>query len=125
LYAFSEMTGLDSKKQELARQMTESIIPLKCFGTVIDDQGRINACGLAVSEKGYVSLFDIVTRKECRRRGIGRILTNSLLNWGKQHQATKAFLQVTIENEPAFNLYRSLGFVEAYQYWYRVKKKTL
>jgi len=63
-----------------------------------------------------------VTHKDFRRRGYGKRLTLGLLHWAKENGATLAYLQVELVNESALRLYSGLGFVEAYQYWYRVKK---
>ena len=78
-------------------------------------------CGMAVAQDEYLALFDIVTRKEHRRRGWATRLLQDLLNWGRNQKAEKAYLQVVVENDSARRLYRKLGFAEAYQYWYRVR----
>jgi ribosomal protein S18 acetylase RimI-like enzyme len=78
---------------------------------------------MAVAERGYVGLFDINTAPQWRRKGIGTQLVRTLLSWGKDHGASRAYLQVMKDNEAALALYASLGFTEAYAYWYRVKRR--
>lgn len=80
--SFCEMNNIAVKKQLIARETLAKTIPTKSFASISNDQGKIIACGLAVSQKGYVGLFDIVTRKEYRRRGVALKLTRALLRWG-------------------------------------------
>lgn len=47
---------------------------------------------------------------EWRRRGIARQLCADLLNWARARHATEASLEVRLSNDPARNLYESLGF---------------
>ncbi len=44
-----------------------------------------------------------------------------MLEWGRNHGATQAYVQVETKNHRAINLYNKLGFIEAYQYFYRLK----
>lgn len=122
LSSFCEMSGISGTKQQVARQMLVNTIPAKKLASVSNDAGKIVACGLAVAQGDFVGLFDIVTHREYRRRGLARQLTLALLNWGKRNGAKGAYLQVAIDNEPATRLYSSIGFDESYRYWYRVKK---
>lgn len=78
------------------------------------------AWGLAVAERGYVGLYDIVVAPHLRGLGIGRRLVESLLEWGQAQGATRAYLQMREANEVAHALYRSLGFETAYRYTHRV-----
>ena len=92
--------------------------------SISDDERGIIACGMAVLQGDHVGLFDIVTRKDLRRRGHGRQLVSGLLHWAKENGARRAYLQVTLDNEAAVSLYSGLGFVETYRYWYRIKKRS-
>jgi ribosomal protein S18 acetylase RimI-like enzyme len=119
--AFGLMSGLDQRTGLTAKRMLLSIVPKKCLASA-SSGGKIVACGMAVLQGEYVGLFDIVTHKEFRRLGYGKRLTLGLLHWAKGNGAKVAYLQVLLSNEAALPLYSSLGFAEAYQYWYRVKK---
>ncbi len=77
------------------------------------------AVGLGVVVGEWLGLFEITVRHDLRRQGIGSATTQSLLNWGKQAGATRAFLQVVEDNDAAVACYRKLGFEHAYTYWYR------
>ena len=88
-----------------------------------DETDATVAWGLAVDEGGRVGLFDIVTLPQARRQGAARRLVEALLAWGQAAGAREAYLQVMAANSAAIALYRSLGFVEAYRYHYRVNDR--
>lgn len=77
------------------------------------------AVGLAVLEGDWVGLYDIVVAPEARRQGIGRRLVSSLMAWGMQQGARRAYLQVMASNAPARALYAQLGYHDHHRYWYR------
>jgi ribosomal protein S18 acetylase RimI-like enzyme len=85
------------------------------------DTKDVIAVGLAVQERGYIGLFDIVVAEEQRGQGLGSLLMNSLLAVSKENGAHTAYLQVVKSNIPACRLYAKLGFTEIYDYWYRVR----
>jgi ribosomal protein S18 acetylase RimI-like enzyme len=116
LSAFCQMSDLDQRKKETAEQMLLNIVPQKRLESISDDEKGIIACGIAVLQGDYVGMFDIVTDKDFRRRGNGRQLVSSLLQWAKENGARRAYLQVTSDNEEALSLYSALGFIEAYRY---------
>lgn len=80
------------------------------------------AAGYASIGGGRAQLSDIVVAASARGRGLGRRLVAGLLGWAQAQECAGAMLQVLAANEPARRLYRSLGFVEAYPYHYRVRR---
>jgi N-acetylglutamate synthase len=118
--AFCRLNNVPEARQPVMRQMLQNIVPDAFFAALIEN-GEILAVGLAVAERGYVGLFDIVADERARGRGLGTELVTHLLNWGINIGAHTAYLQVVEGNAPARRLYRKLGFQEAYKYWYRVK----
>ena len=84
----------------------------------IDD--RPAAWGMAVVERGYVGLFDIVVAPDLRGLGLGKHIVCALTGWARKAGAGRAYLQVREENEVARDLYRTLGFTDAYRYTHRV-----
>ncbi|TAL54370.1 GNAT family N-acetyltransferase [Pandoraea sp.] len=100
--------------------MLAAIAMPKVFAALWQDGAPI-AYGLAVAERGWVGLFDILVVPEARGRGAGRRITAALLDWGRRQGATHAYLQVIAANTPAVALYQRLGFHRAYGYHYRVK----
>ncbi|OGR20142.1 MAG: hypothetical protein A3J85_00350 [Desulfobacula sp. RIFOXYA12_FULL_46_16] len=89
---------------------------------VLRREGQVAACGLGVRQDRFLGIFDLVVNPLQRRQGCGRAVVEALLAWGKQAGARTAYLQVTVENTPARQLYAGLGFQEEYQYWYRVRQ---
>lgn len=117
---FCRMSAVPTLHTKTLQKILMNIVPKRCFVS-IQLNNRIVACGLGVLQSGYVGLFDIVTDKEFRNRGYGQQVVKSILDWGKQNQAQTGYLQVMIDNVPALNLYARIGFMEQYQYWYRIK----
>lgn len=107
-------------QREILQTMLQLILPQTAYASLQDENG-VRACGLGVLQQGYLGLFDIVVDRNARRRGYGKQLVSQLLAWGKANGARTAYLQVVCGNEPALKLYSQLGFVEQYQYWYRVR----
>ncbi|MFM9938314.1 MAG: GNAT family N-acetyltransferase [Hyphomicrobiaceae bacterium] len=116
---FAAANGVPEAHRTTHDAMLSAIRWPVAFAQLIEN-GEALAWGLAVSERGKVGLFDIVTRSAARRRGIGRRLVMSLLAWGQRQGAHEAYLQVVATNTPAIHLYRELGFTEAYRYHYRI-----
>ena len=117
---FCQMSAVAEPNREALQQILLQIIPHHCFISLKSDDRTI-ACGLGVLQSGHVGLFDIVTDKAFRGQGYGRQVVESILAWGKQNGAQKAYLQVMLNNPPALHLYSKIGFIETYQYWYRIK----
>ncbi len=119
LAAYSRMSELDNARQQLLTSILGNIAPATCFGSIVLDD-KIVACGMAVLQDGYLGLFDVITDRDVRGRGYGRLLLLNLLAWGKQQAGVTAYLQVMVNNTAAQSLYGGIGFREAYRYWYRV-----
>lgn len=119
LSAYDTITGDDSHHTQhgaiLARIPGE-----RRFLALVEDEGPA-ACAMGVITKGYLGLFDVQTHAACRRRGHSRQLLAGLLAWGEAQGAHTAYVQVMVANQPAQTLYASLGYREAYTYWYRAQ----
>lgn len=55
----------------------------------------------------------VVTAPERRRHGLGRSLMTAAIEEAAQRGSSRIFLEVSCDNLPALELYRSLGFVDA------------
>jgi len=120
-----ENSGLDGQAAaNLHGSVLRAIRGETVFG-LLADGGQPVACGMAVVEGELAGLFDIVTHPDCRRRGYGRILVQSLLAHATAMGASHAYLQVLADNVPALALYDGLGFSTLYEYWYRVSQRPL
>lgn len=120
LNSFVHLGGVTIESQKSLTSMLRNIASKKCFAVLLKEN-QVVSCGLGVLEKQYIGLFEIITAETERRKGFGEELILNLLAWGKQNGAKKAYLQVVMNNQPAFNLYSKLGFQEVYQYFYRIK----
>ncbi len=64
-------------------RMLAAIRPRTAYATLADD-GRSTAYGLAVNEREWLGLFDILVEAPYRGLGQGRRLVRTLLNWGRR-----------------------------------------
>jgi ribosomal protein S18 acetylase RimI-like enzyme len=120
LSAFVRFTPVADERVPVLRAILGGIAPRAQFVAVSDTEG-ICACGMGVIQDGWLGLFDIVTRPDCRRRGFARQVVDALLDWGRANGAARAYLQVMLDNAPARALYAGIGFREMYQYVYLVR----
>jgi len=119
LGGFADARGIPPDRRAVHDRIIDRILPDRAFATA-EMEGRPVAWGLAVAERGWVGIFDIVTLPAARRRGVARRMVTSLLAWGRDKGAGQAYLQVVAENEAGIALYRDLGFTEVYRYHYRL-----
>jgi GNAT superfamily N-acetyltransferase len=70
-------------------------------------------------DRGWAEFGAVIVNPAMRRRGFAKILISGITAWAKQAGAERMFFQVGIANEPAKELYRSLGFSDLYTaaYW--------
>lgn len=128
LYAWNVATqavrGLsdDQVRRILDRQDT---VHLAGAGMLIVQRGATIAWGMTQMEDGWAGLYNIETVPSHRGEGHGRRIVHALAKWALDNRATRAYLQVTADNAPAVRLYRSLGFTEAYRYWYRARPEVI
>jgi N-acetylglutamate synthase len=111
--------GGDKADHAKLAAIVERIRQTTGFATLtIDDEPA--AWGLAVLERGFVGLFDIVVAPDLRGLGLGKQIVCALMGWAREAGADQAYLLVREENEAARDLYRGLGFVDAYRYTHRI-----
>jgi len=76
--------------------------------------GQVVAFGQLVPKPGRrIHLARLITARERRGEGLGRLLAHHLLATALQRGPSSVSLNVARKNEAALNLYRSLGFVSA------------
>jgi GNAT superfamily N-acetyltransferase len=120
LDTYCRMSAVDDRRRESLQRILFNIVPKRFFASLIVDT-KVVAAGLGVLQADYIGLFDIVVDREFRNRGYGRQIVESILYWGKQNGAQQSYLQVMLNNPPALHLYSKIGYVEKYQYWYRIR----
>lgn len=62
---------------------------------------------------GEGDIFNVAVKKEYRRQHIGEAMLKALIEKGVARGITSYTLEVRISNEPAIQLYESLGFLRA------------
>lgn len=93
--------------------------PLPQVGALIRADGEVVAGGMMRVEGDCAGLYSLATAPPMRGRGLGRSIVVALLEEAARHSVRVTYLQVTSTNAPARTLYSRLGFVDAYDYWYR------
>jgi ribosomal protein S18 acetylase RimI-like enzyme len=81
--------------------------------------GEPVAVGLGVAAAGWLGVFGMATLPAFRRRGTARAVLRTLADWGREHGAERAYLQVMEDNAAARALYEGIGFRTLYGYHYR------
>lgn len=97
-----------------------AMVPERIHAAWHDARGRGVSCALGVLEGDCLGLFDLVTAAGERRRGYATRLVCAMLEWARERGGRLAYLQVPEANAAAQELYRRIGFADAYTYWYRV-----
>ena len=91
-------------------------ISMPLYGFVWEERWRIvgNLSLIPLYRRGKVFylIANVAVHPDYRRRGIGRQLTQTALDHLRQRGIDSAWLQVRDDNPGAYDLYRSLGFVE-------------
>ena len=95
---------------------TADTISLPVNGFVWEDKGKIvgNVSLVPYHRQGkrIQLIANVATHPNYRRRGIGRILTDTALHHALEKHADEVWLQVREDNPGAINLYAELGFRE-------------
>jgi N-acetylglutamate synthase len=94
-------------------------VPSVFATTQVEGQGV--GFGMAALDRGWAEIGSVLLDSAHRGTGLGRATVSALLGWAFEHNAHHAFLQVTVENSVARNLYRSLGFEDLCRYRTLVK----
>ena len=110
-------SGADAAERALIARLLANVTMPQAFAVVLKD-GEPVAVGRAAVHQGLAGLFHIATSAAHRRQGYGHAIVSALMQWAREHNAMRAYLQVVAANTPAIDLYRRFGFREAYRYDY-------
>lgn len=113
------MSGYGKKTIAALKTLLERITSPAVGFLINDDEGNPAAAALTSDNAGIGVYLNVVVREDLRGQGFGRSIMQAALNWSRAAGAKWAAIQVVAGNEPAVNLYRSLGFEEVYRYHYR------
>ena len=85
----------------------------------IERDGEVAAIGRGVVDQGWLGISAVEVTPALRRTGLAKAIMAALRDWAAGREATRAYLQVSSENEPALALYRGAGFWHHHDYRYR------
>ncbi len=74
--------------------------------------GNLSQFPMSAPGKKIYLIANVAVHPDYRRKGIARALTEAALEYSRRWNVSATWLHVREENVPAFDLYRSLGFVE-------------
>ena len=79
-------------------------------GWVAEEAGRVAGFLVARYTGGDIEILNFAVRREVRHLGVGASLLEKALEWGRAHEAEKAFLEVRMSNLTALQFYERRGF---------------
>jgi len=118
-----ETFGLLSPESMSIRRRIIGKIPSETIPMMTGSADFPTGVNLGVRDGPAIGLFALFVAERVRRNGLGHALVNETLRIASEGGATLAYLQVEETNLPARRLYETLGFTEAYPYWYRVRDR--
>ena len=86
------------------------ILLLRSPFTPSDPDRGLQAYSVVQAVADEMHVHNLAVPPEARRRGLGRLLMELGLDWGRRRGARRAFLEVRPTNAAALALYGSLGF---------------
>ena len=89
------------------------------FASVRDGEDVL-AIGRGVVDGGWLGVSALEVDPARRRCGLASAVMAALWQWGREQAATRSYLQVEAENEPALALYERLGYWLHHSYHYRL-----
>ncbi|MCL4560369.1 MAG: GNAT family N-acetyltransferase [Chloroflexi bacterium] len=96
------------------RVVDQASLPISGF--VWEEEGKVvaNLSLIPLRKDGQrvYLIANVAVTPSFRRRGIARALTQAALGHVRARGSTAAWLQVRADNEPAYHLYQTLGFIE-------------
>lgn len=115
VHAYLGSRGVSARQLDTVRGLLGSA-PRQVFASVRED-GRPVAVGRLALSPGWAGLFGLWTDPSVRRCGMGTAVVAALLD-GLDRHTPALYLQVQVDNLPAIEMYRTLGFVDHHRYTY-------
>lgn len=95
-------------------------IACEARGILVYHKAGLPVASALVTVVGNIAVYvNVITHPSARGMGYGRAAMSAALNAARSMGATHSAIQLLADNEPALNLYSSLGFGEVYSYSYR------
>jgi len=95
----------ESEKWYMDWAKEHHIFAIRCIGEIIG-----YCCASIYANNTIVWVRRLAVSPQWQRKGIGEALLKQALLFGFQNGASRAFLHVDSDNEPAISLYRKFGF---------------
>ncbi len=119
LRAQANLAGHDPQTMATLEAIVRSIA-CEARGVLVYHKAGLPVASALVTVVGAIAVYvNVVTHPSARGMGYGRAAMSAALNAARAMGATHSAIQVLADNEPALNLYASLGFGEVYSYSYR------
>lgn len=103
LEEFDDFWNENLLKEELENKNSKYIVAIK-------DDEVVGFAGIKYNFDNFVEIMNIVTKKNQRRNGIGKILIENIKKLAKEYGVEKIYLEVNNQNLPAIKLYENSGF---------------
>lgn len=117
LAAYRSMVPIAEAEMPALRSILSGIAVSARYLTLWNDGRPVAAC-LGVIDRGWVGLYKVATHPQARGQGFAGRLIRALYAEAAGQGASRSYLQVGVENQPALALYRRLGFTPLYNYRY-------
>lgn len=116
--AWLSATGWPEAESAVRTRLVERIPRPRAFAAALHD-GEVASVGLAARQDSWAGIYALHTQPDLRGRGYARSVIGTLLGWAVGEGAGAAYLPVEVDNPAAIGLYRSVGFADTYDYYYR------
>lgn len=113
---------LNEKDTEIMYRMLSNVGDNAKYVSHKDNKGEIISAAVAIVEDNYLGIYNLIVRDKDRNNGIGKMMMQGIMDYGRLNNLEGAYLQVSMSNVHAYEFYEDLGFKEEYNYWYRVKE---
>ncbi len=107
-----------------ALRLAQSPVPYQGWVLRREADGTVMACGQTAQEADLVGVYDVFTHPDARNQGLSSLLCERMLSISASQEARVGYLQVDALNAPALQVYRRLGFADAYRYHYRERAQS-
>jgi len=91
--------------------------PNGCIILVWDNLDTVGCVGMRPLENNSCEIKRLYLKPSYRGFGLGKILTEKVIEYCRKSGYIKVYLDTTTRMEPAINIYKSLGFVETSPYY--------
>jgi ribosomal-protein-alanine N-acetyltransferase len=108
--SFSHPWSVRHFKDALRHAPRTRLLVLRGPFTAGDPRRGIHAYSVVQAVAGEMHVHNLAVDPERRQQGLGRLLMDLALEWGRRRGARRALLEVRPSNAAALALYRSLGF---------------